>query len=55
MNHWRVTKYNPQYRNRKGVYTKEEWTEVADIGNSNKSILPSAFYETEQNVLFGGK
>ena len=34
MNHWRVTKYNPQYRNQKGVYTKEEWTDVADIGKT---------------------
>lgn len=29
---WRITKYNPKYRNTQGHYTKEEWTSSAHIG-----------------------
>jgi len=29
---YRVTKYNPQYRNKNGAYTKEEWTSISEIG-----------------------
>ncbi|MGB8468123.1 MAG: hypothetical protein WCE21_03885 [Candidatus Babeliales bacterium] len=29
---WRITKYNPQYRNIHDVYLKDEWTSYSDIG-----------------------
>lgn len=29
---WRITKYNPRYRNEKGEYQKDEWTSCHDIG-----------------------
>lgn len=29
---WRITKYNPQYRNALGRYTKKEWTSVSEVG-----------------------
>lgn len=32
MNYWRVTKYNPKYR-QGNAYLHEEWTSVSDIGN----------------------
>ena len=32
MPQWRVTKYDPRYRNRSGVYRREEWTAASDIG-----------------------
>lgn len=31
MFHWRITKYNPQLRNSKGWYLKDEWTSISDI------------------------
>ncbi|WCK55874.1 hypothetical protein PP175_08100 [Aneurinibacillus sp. Ricciae_BoGa-3] len=30
---WRITKYNPEYRNDTGIYKKEEWTSFYDIGD----------------------
>lgn len=29
---WRISKYNPKYRDDKGFYQKEEWTAYSDIG-----------------------
>ncbi len=29
---WRVTKYNPQFRNSKGHYLKDEWISSSDVG-----------------------
>lgn len=34
MYQWRVTKYNPRFRNRQGVYLAEDWISVSDIGHS---------------------
>lgn len=31
---WRITKYNPAYRNEYGAYMKEEWISSFDIGKS---------------------
>lgn len=31
---WRITKYNPIYRDEKGVYQKDEWTSCNDIGKA---------------------
>ena len=30
----RITKYNPQYRNKHGAYLKDEWTAISDIGKT---------------------
>ncbi|QSX06726.1 hypothetical protein JYG23_04550 [Sedimentibacter sp. zth1] len=29
---WRITKYNPQYRDSYGAYLKDEWTSLSDVG-----------------------
>lgn len=29
---WRITKYNPAYRNAEGHYLRDEWTSASDIG-----------------------
>ncbi|HTK10997.1 MAG TPA: hypothetical protein VL485_27740 [Ktedonobacteraceae bacterium] len=34
---WRITKYNPLFRNEKGVFLRDDWTSVADIGKSSQS------------------
>lgn len=38
MHRYRITKYNPQYRNEKGWYMKEEWTSYCDIGKEYDGI-----------------
>src|SRR6185295_13619300 len=30
--YWRITKYDPQYRDQNGSFTKQEWTAYSDIG-----------------------
>lgn len=30
---WRITKYNPNFRNENGNYTKDEWSSIYDVGN----------------------
>lgn len=35
---WRITKYNPVYRNNNGNYLKDEWTDYSDIGKSFEGI-----------------
>lgn len=34
MNSWRITKYNPAFRDDRGAYLKDEWTSVSDVGKS---------------------
>lgn len=34
---WRVTKYNPKFRDENGTYTNEEWSSFSDIGRSFQS------------------
>lgn len=42
---YRITKYNPKYRNKTGAYTKNEWTEFADIGkNFDGKVLTKTKY-----------
>ena len=60
MKEYRVTKYNPKYRNEDGAYSRSEWTSYCDIGDlvSNKqyenvenSYIESALdFIEEQNI-----
>lgn len=34
MNCYRVTKYNPKFRSKDGVYQRHDWTSVSDVGKS---------------------
>jgi hypothetical protein len=38
MRFFRVSKYNPQYRNSTGVYVRDEWTEFSDIGRTFQGV-----------------
>lgn len=29
---WRITKYNPEFRDRSGAYSLDEWTSFSDVG-----------------------
>jgi hypothetical protein len=36
MHHYRVTKYDPAFRDSSGVYTKKDWTSFGDVGSSHE-------------------
>lgn len=36
---YRVTKYNPLFRDSSGAYTRDEWTAVSDIGRSFEGVV----------------
>ena len=36
---YRVTKYNPAFRDSTGAYTRDEWTAVSDIGRSFDGVV----------------
>ena len=38
MNRYRLSKYNPAYRDADGSYTKEEWTSISDIGKTFEGV-----------------
>lgn len=44
MSKYRISKYDPKYRNEKGVFLKSEWTSYWDIG---KTYSGKTFYEEE--------
>jgi hypothetical protein len=48
MYNWRITKYNPAYRDNAGCYLKDEWTSISDIGNIyDREVIT---YETSKKV-----
>lgn len=45
MHRYRISKYNPKYRNDKGIYLKNDWTSFCDIGKKyGKKILTKEDY-----------
>ena len=51
MNSWRITKYNPKYRNELGHYKKHEWTSVSGIGEVfNGEVLCADEYLRVENL-----
>lgn len=47
---WRITKYNPKYRDEKGSYVKEDWTSMYDIGKffSGKEVTHDEYLNIER-------
>jgi hypothetical protein len=39
MNEYRITKYDPSFRDRAGAYTRDEWISVRDIGRSFAGVM----------------
>jgi hypothetical protein len=39
MNQYRITKYNPQFRDSTGAFLKHEWTSISDIGSSFAGVI----------------
>lgn len=50
---YRITKYNPKYRDENGYYTKEEWTSYADIGEiyEGKSFVKEEYLRVEKMYI----
>ncbi len=46
---WRITKYNPENRNSRGVYLLDEWTAYSDIGKiiAGKSLSYAEYLAVE--------
>ncbi|MDC4204578.1 MAG: hypothetical protein MPW14_07475 [Candidatus Manganitrophus sp.] len=55
MKQFRITKYNPKYRDALGVYTKKEWTSYSDIGKNvtkeEYETIETAYIETAIGFL----
>jgi intein/homing endonuclease len=49
MNCWRITKYNPTFRDIYGSYQKNEWTSISDIGETfdGKRLTTEDYIRTE--------
>lgn len=46
---WRITKYDPQYRDHRGFYLKDEWIDYSDIGETfeGKTLTFEEYLKTE--------
>lgn len=53
MQYWRITKYNPKFRDIDGRYLKDEWTAFSDIGCVYDGIefKYSAYLEVESSYI----
>ncbi len=41
---YRISKYNPKFRNDKGIYLKDDWTSYCDIGKKYEKIFTKENY-----------
>ena len=48
---YRITKYNPIYRNSQGHYTLDEWTSFSDIGKSKYNLSLQDYLKVENAYL----
>jgi hypothetical protein len=50
---YRITKYNPIYRDPEGKYTIEDWTAISDIGKvfNNQRLTIESYKETEDKYI----
>jgi hypothetical protein len=53
MKQYRITKYDPQYRNDRGVFTKPDWTSISDIGKTidGHSVTESEYMRVEDAYI----
>ena len=51
MYYYRITKYNPKYRDEYGAYTKDEWIDISCIGHTDAGVLltGSEYLRVEEN------
>lgn len=50
---WRITKYNPVYRDKNDIYTNCEWTSISDIGRlfAGKELSFSDYITVENSYI----
>ena len=50
---YRISKYNPKFRNSTGKYTNDEWTSISDIGKTynNKKFTKKEYIITEDKYI----
>lgn len=50
---YRITKYNPLFRNDEGIYLKEDWTAISDIGKvfNGKELTIESYKKTEDSYI----
>jgi hypothetical protein len=50
---WRITKYNPKYRDESGAYKKDEWTSVYDMGKefNGREFTLDSYIESENSYV----
>lgn len=50
---WRITKYNPIFRDERGSYVKDEWTSISDIGKEycGKTFTIEQYLKTEDKYI----
>lgn len=53
MNKYRITKYNPQFRNDEGMYLKEDWTAISDISKvfNGKELTIESYKKSEDSYI----
>lgn len=49
MNRYRITKYDPAWRDANGAYTKADWTSIGDVGHrfDGETLTMAAYQQTE--------
>jgi hypothetical protein len=50
---YRITKYNPEFRDERGAYKKDEWTEFSDIGKrfDGQTLTKAEYMQTEDSYV----
>ena len=50
---YRITKYNPKFRDHTGAYKKDDWISFSDIGKSfeNKILSAEDYYNVEEAYI----
>lgn len=51
---WRITRYDPQYRDNRGAYLNDEWTDYSDIGRrtfEGKMLTREEYLKTENAYI----
>ncbi len=53
MHQLRITKYNPKYRNKKGHYKRNEWTDIYEVGNHFEGVkfTKESYIKTENEYI----
>lgn len=48
---WRITKYNPEFRNSNGVFIKDDWSSYSDIGKMYQGkMFTTEVYQKYENM-----